>query len=351
MFYESTAPSDRLATGGESRHVLVLGGTAFVGRAEVAEALASGHRVNCVVELNFAGVEDARDWADKWVTAHAPTQVATEIADFERQHLDLFTEDYGRGLAQFYVQYDNLVALIDQVNFIDKTSWPSHRPIQFILLAKNLKAFHSAMDRLSKGFYQDAVTLTRGLYDAFLRALHVSCYADNPGGALVDKPPKGVARFVATDIVQTQLRLDWLMKYALMSVYAHANTLEVLVALRHNEDQAGDPERFGLVFEDDVKLVEMAFPFLQFVLLAYLRFVIERMIGSAAPRDQAQFSVAQEAAALLTYGFVSSEKSYWRETVADLDYVFELLEVADAGGDWKAMRDLRPLVESRSPRA
>ena len=45
MFHESNAPSDRRATSGAPRHILVLGGTAFVGRAVVAEALTSGHRV------------------------------------------------------------------------------------------------------------------------------------------------------------------------------------------------------------------------------------------------------------------------------------------------------------------
>lgn len=43
---QSIAPSGRVETSGESRHVLVLGGTAFVGRAVVAEARACGHGVS-----------------------------------------------------------------------------------------------------------------------------------------------------------------------------------------------------------------------------------------------------------------------------------------------------------------
>jgi hypothetical protein len=134
----------------------------------------------------------AMSWAEAWVGEHYPPRVETELAAFEQLHHAQFMENYGRAVNQFYVQYDALVAVVDHVNFVAAPSWPAHRTIQFVLLAKNLKAFHSAMDRLSKGFYQDAMGLTRSLYDTFLRVVHVSCFSDAPEGALVDRPLPGV---------------------------------------------------------------------------------------------------------------------------------------------------------------
>lgn len=299
------------------------------------------------MELDFPDTEVAKAWADAWVGKHYPPRVETELASFEQLHGAEFLDNYGRAVRQFYVQYDALVALIDHVNFATRPSWPAHRTIQYVLLAKNLTAFHSAMDRLSKGFSQDAMGLTRSVYDTFLRVVHVSLFSDAPSGALVDKPPQSVVRFNATSLVQDQLRLSWLGNYALMSIYPHANTLEVIQALERIGRREGTPERFGLWFEDDIRLVETILPFLSFVLLMYLRFVLERLLDSADAPDEPLLSTAHEAVALLTYTLKSSEKEYWRSTATDLDYLFELLKVADAGGDWRAIRNRRPVVKRR----
>lgn len=301
------------------------------------------------MELNFTNAEEVKDRADTWIAAHTPTSVVLNIDRFERVQLGYFQKNYGRGVVQFYVAYDALVSLIDQVNFIDKGTWPLHRVTQFVLLSKNFKAFHSAMDRLSKGFHQEAITLIRGPYDAFLRILHISCYSDKPEGALIGNPTEGTTRFNATDTVQVQLRLDWSLKYRLMSVYAHANTFEVITSLLRIQDNGGIPERFGLVVEEDSILSEAAFSFLSFLMLVYLRFVIERLIGLTAPRDPAQFATAKEAAEFLTHCLATHPKTYWRETMVDLDYVFNLLDVADSGGDWRKMRDQRPRVAPGKP--
>ena len=42
-------------------------------------------------------------------------------------------------------------------------------------------------------------------------------------------------------------------------------------------------------------------------------------------------------------------KDYWRDVLDDTDYLFNVLETADAAGDWKALRDRRPLDPSRRP--
>ncbi len=96
---------------------------------------------------------EALAWADEWVQRNQPS-VLTDLKLYEDQHLNEFERSYGHGLSQFYVEYGALLDLVDEVNFHERSTWPAHRSIQFVLLAKNLKALHSAMDRLSKGFMQ-----------------------------------------------------------------------------------------------------------------------------------------------------------------------------------------------------
>jgi 2'-hydroxyisoflavone reductase len=91
MFHEDTAPSDPRATNGAPRHILVLGGTAFVGRAVVAEALTSGHRVTLFNRgmTNrdlFPGAEKLRGdrASDLSALAHRSWDAVIDVAAYHR---------------------------------------------------------------------------------------------------------------------------------------------------------------------------------------------------------------------------------------------------------------------------
>jgi hypothetical protein len=99
----------------------------------------------------------SRDWADAWVAAHAANDVRDDIEQFEVDHRSWFRESYGRGVDQFYVEFGALVKAVHALNFVDRHHWPAHRPMQYVIVSKNLKAFHSAMDRLSAGFDVDSI--------------------------------------------------------------------------------------------------------------------------------------------------------------------------------------------------
>jgi hypothetical protein len=293
--------------------------------------------------LEFGTTAEAQAAFDSWIEARNPPPVQIDLAGFEAEHAERFAQHHGRGVAQLYIAFDQLVALVDQVNFVDKSDWPKHRAIQFILIAKNLKAFHSALDRLTKGSYQDATTLTRTPYETFLRVVHVSIYGSNPWGALVDRPSSGVPKFNATGLAKDVLRLDW-RKYGIMSPFAHSNLLEVVQSLRKIELRDGEPERFGLSYDDDPRLVESVLPVLQFLVLAYLRFVREVLIGSATVRDVEQLAEADLAIKWASFLLGDSPKPYWTQVLSDLEYILGVLTLADSGRDWKVVRDRRPLV-------
>lgn len=138
---------------------------------------------------DFDDAEHAKAWADAWVNNHMTADLAERVADGETEHLELFSKDYGRFVSQFEVEYSALVEIIDQINFVEKDSWPDHRSVQYVLAAYNVKTFYSALDRLTKGYYEDSITLTRGLYETFVRTLFISYHPDDAYNALIFKPP------------------------------------------------------------------------------------------------------------------------------------------------------------------
>jgi hypothetical protein len=288
------------------------------------------------------------EWADSWVANNQPS-ILHELEMVELAHRRRFEGEYGRGIQQFYVEFGALVDAVDDVNFAERDHWPPFRYVQFVLLAKNLGSLHSAMDRLSRGFYQDALSLTRSSYDAWLRLVFISCYPDDPYAALMHRTPKGTPSFNATDLVRVQLRLDWLSKYRIMSAFAHGNSVDALQSLQAAIERSGNPERFGLQQSYDVSRIELVYPFLEFLVLAYLRFVVERLLAPHEARTPGVHHRAEESIAFIRHKFTDHPKPYWHATMTDLDYVFELLAAADRGDDWRAIRDTRPEVPDDTP--
>jgi hypothetical protein len=286
-------------------------------------------------------------WIDEWARRNDPTHLQVDIAAFEAQHLAAIEEDYGRLLEQSWVEFASLVALVDQLNFAER-DWPAHRSVQYVLLAMNLKSFASALDRLSKGYYEDALAITRGLYETFLRLSFISLHRDHPYAALDDKPPRGTPKFIVTNFVRDQLRLDWTSTYSILSVFAHSNMHETMKAIFASIDEP-EARRHGLVMVYDRHLFEVAAPLLQFVLLAHLRFATECLTEGSVVVDLEQLATANEAVEVLMVSMTTHPKPFWRTVADDLDYVFELIRVADVGSDWKTLRDHRdPVAQEQS---
>lgn len=302
-----------------------------------------------MLELDPDDLERTRASIDLWTRAHRPSSVTGDMTTQVNAHQQAFRRDYGRLDDQLEVEYSALVRLTDSLNFLDRSSWPAHRPMQFALVAYSLKTFQSVLDRLRTGFYEDAVTLLRVLYETFLRVAFVSCHRDDPWGALVRKPAPGTPDFQVTNFVRDVLRLDWETNYAIMSVFAHSNGLLVLEAIQRAADRQGQPERFGPSIELEPRLAELVAPFVQFVLLGNLRLLVRWRADLAASDSDPVVEAAHDSERLLTFGLDSHPKEYWRQVSRDLDYLMELVQVADVGGDWRALARSRPPVSVDRP--
>lgn len=274
-------------------------------------------------------------WADAWVQSRVPSRHVLDLTAAAQAHYATFSQEFGRFLVQYEVEYTALAALVERINYLDKSDWPSHRAVQYVLVASNARSFYSALDRLARGYYEDSLTLTRGLYETFVRCLFVACFPDDAYSALARVIPKGVRRFNLTNFLEHDLGLDWARKYRIMSAFAHSNEAEVAAALQRAISREGDPELFKptIRYREDLAIASMAF--LQFTLLAHLRLSLEAFAQNLDSATDVK-TTASDAVALLSWMLITNPKEYWRKTAVDLDLIFGMLTVADAGGDWRA---------------
>lgn len=274
---------------------------------------------------------------DAWVDAHLPSAFTTDLLALEAGHVEVVSAKYGRLFAQFDVEMTAHAQLIDAVNFVNRDDWPPQRAVQYMLVAANAKSFYSAIELLRRGHYEDCLAITRGLYETFVRVAFISCYPDAVASTLMPSPPKGERRFNLTNFLEHDLGLEWESKYRVMSTFAHSRAIVVLEAWQRALAREGEPERFGVSHGFDTERFELAAAFLQFVLLAHLRFVTDRLVGSSAVPDRGVLTTALEGRDLLQFCLDDHPKPYWQKTRVDLDHVFRVMELADAGGDWKAV--------------
>jgi hypothetical protein len=272
-------------------------------------------------------------WLDKWTAQQLPSDVVARLIEEERLHAAAFMTEYGRFAAQFEAMYSAHVRLLDDVNFMEKSTWPTHRGIQYVLLAYNAKSIYSAFDRLMRGHYEDSITLLRSLYETFVRTMWVSTFPDVAYNVLTPKPVEGPA-FNLTNYLRDNLRLEWQTNYNVLSTFTHSNSFLVLQAVIRAATREGEPERFQTRVQFDPKLAETAISFLIFVFLTHARFTVDLLVGSAPVPNNEHLATARNTTAALTRMVRGSPSAYWRRVAEDLDYLFEMLAVADRGEDW-----------------
>ena len=92
---------------------------------------------------------------------------------------------------------------------------------------------------------------------------------------LVNRPPNGIRAFNATNLMRIELRLDWMAKTGSCPRTPMATCTRRRRPSGARSERSGTPERFGLDLRYDERMIGVAFPFLEFVVLLYLRFTLE----------------------------------------------------------------------------
>lgn len=159
------------------------------------------------------------------------------------------------------------------------------------------------------------------------------------------RPPPGVPRFNVSNFAAQELRLGW-TTYSILSGFAHSNIDEPMLGIFEAIDEP-EPRRFGLQMSYDDRLISAAAPTLQFILLLHLRFATDVLCDSVSLVDQDQFELATEAVAVLTTALRTHPRPHWPSVTDDIDYVFNLIALADNQLEWQHLPKKRPTVATR----
>jgi hypothetical protein len=280
-------------------------------------------------------VEDLRQRLDE-LCQRADTR-ALEAALSEQAHHALYmASDFGRWTSQVEMYLGALKETSDGLNYLDKSDWPPHRGLQFVIAAHALKPLYSGYGLLLRGCYEDAITLLRSVYESFLRILFISCNQDHPYNAY--NVEKAGAQFNATGLVDDELKLDW-RKYRIMSMFTHSNKARFLsdvVAFSKGESYA-----ITVTYEVNEDYRGVGTNNLDFLVLVWLRLfnsVFRPEVKKSGPAVQRRYETLDGYSDI---AFESLSKhtanEYWRCVARDVEKLFELIDHMDQSpdDDWK----------------
>lgn len=263
-----------------------------------------------------------------------PSQVVLDINRYEQDHLRKVLKEYERFVAQFELFYDLIVKITQGVNYIEKSNWPKHRSVQFMLIAHNLKNIYSSFDRLVKGFYEDSITLDRPAYEAFIKVIYITCYPDDPFSVVSGRKSSSGRKFNLTNFIKDELKLDW-HDYRLFSIISHAKAYSVLTeAVKISRE--GQKEPIALKFKFDEKLFELGGNYIIFLLLVCLKIIVCLFTTSYSHiLKKEMVEKAKELIMLSEKGMSLHPKDYWPQVIKDTEDIFKMIEEVEGGKNWK----------------
>jgi len=274
------------------------------------------------------------------LVALSDTPILEGIQVFKNKHGAYMRRNYGRFMDQFEMFFACMTDYAHNVNYFDKSHWPTNRGLQFIIMTFSLKQLHSSYDLLVSGVYEDAITLIRSAYESFLRMVFISCHPECPANAYYSPGQVG-ARFNATNFVRDELGLSW-TAYSITSAFAHSNMYKVMgEAIGIGWNKSSKP--VNLDYELDKDMIELTVNFIDFLLDAYLMaydqlFTID--ISSHKSRDKLQPHIDKlKSYAAICHESLKGHKAniYWREVAVDVEYIFTLIKTMDKDPEltWK----------------
>ncbi len=263
----------------------------------------------------------------------APSKVILNIHEWESTHSSKISKEYGRFMGQFELYYELIVEVVMAINYIDKTKWPKHRGVQFMLMIHNLKSLYSSFDRLVKGFYEDSIILARPVYEAFIKNIYITCYPDDPY-SVVAKVKRESKKFNLTNFVKFELKLDW-HDYHIFSAIAHSNSYSTLKeACDISRD--GQKKPIALQFQFNKELFELGVNYINFLLLVNLKLIAALFITEC--NDILKEELAKKVKELINLreqAYFLHPKEYWPKVIKDTQDIFKMIQSVEIGQDWK----------------
>ena len=281
--------------------------------------------------------EEKTDWLKKRfdeLCDTEPSQVILDTKRHEQGHFKKVSKEYGRFMAQFDLFYDLIVKITGGVNYIEKSNWPKHRSVQFMLIVHNLKSIYSSFDRLVKGFYEDSIVLNRPAYEAFIKVIYITCYPDDPLSVVSGRKSSSGRKFNLTNFVKDELKLGW-RDYRLFSIISHAKAYSVLTEAT-KISREGQKEPIALEFKFDEELFELGANYVIFLLLVYLKIIV--CLFTTSYNQILKKEMVEKAKELIVLGEEAISlhpKDYWPHVIKDIEDIFKMIEEVEGGKNWK----------------
>lgn len=252
-------------------------------------------------------------------------QYILEINEFTNQHRELMLKKFGNGVMQFEAGFSLLAVVLERINYIEKTSWPPHRNLQYIFLIHNMKSLFASFDLLCKGFGESSLILLRTVYEAIINVIYISCYKENPYKVLNGE-------FKLTSFIDQELKLTHWRDYPILSVFAHANKLEIFKELK----MLGEHKPIYIDFAYQQKNTELAINYIQYAFYFIAKFTNDYLFTSTSKHLPREYKTNLEKFIKLENSARATHPTlYWQLMTQDFDYIFNVMEVSEKGGDWK----------------
>lgn len=274
------------------------------------------------------------------LVSQSDTSQVVNIQQFQNEHLLYMGKEYGRFMNQFEMFFCAMVDYSHTINYLDKKEWPINRGFQFVIATNSLRQMYSAYILLNSGFYEDAITLLRSVYESFLRILFVSCHPECPYNAY-DAPGQTGTKFNATSFVRDELKLDW-TKYNITSAFAHSNKYKVMGDMI---ELAKQPKLIALTYEKDDDMISLGVNLIGFLLAFYLK-AFDELFTVDISKHQQKDVLQKLLDKIHEYAKIEHESlkghdanEYWRQVGADIEDIFELMLSMDTDSSqkWKVV--------------
>ncbi len=264
------------------------------------------------------------------------SSTALEIRDFESRHQLLISNNYGRFIDQFNSIFSLISDCTFAINYVDKSTWPAHRGLQFLLHTHNLKTLFSAFDRLTKGFYEDGLSLSRTVYEALIKIIFLNCFPQSSSALFQNV--KNVPNFKLDNFLKDNLKLDW-HDHFLLSMMSHSNNYSVLKGwVELNRKKQTEPICLELTFEK--RLFEIGINYIYFLLILYLKileFLFITKTNSILTEDL--LKKVRGFSELAIYFQGTHPLDYWPQVMKDIENISCLLQRTNEGEPWNAAWD------------
>ena len=181
-----------------------------------------------------------------------PSDVMTLVIDYENQHRKYLLRTYNGFIEYFEHTFDCIIKLNYSLNYLDKSHFLGQRTLQHLIYTENIGTLYSAFDRYKGGFYTDVMVLCRPVYESIIRIMFCSFYPESADSVVMDKPTKGKVKFILTNFMQDQLKVDWSSLYKLLCLHSHSNIIGSLQKYgKHIREGQKNPIAFSLGIQID----------------------------------------------------------------------------------------------------